>query len=499
LSRVMGDGMGLLFQIKSFSFLLLVLVTIIALWMPHPVVKVKQAKIPKITISMRIYPVAAGLMLGIGVSFIYNLNLWSSKTPDLSSAIYLYSFAIGIFLALLLSRYLLHERKGMITLFGISALSLTSSFVLLFYFNLPYLGNFAAHTVGSFGLAILGFIFLRRLFYFHKQYTVPVSLISLEIGFMLFLLLLNIFYFIPNPVIFWAMLALIFGSMIVNELKHPIRELISFPLRHLKNLFGLFAVLLVAGAFYVKLPTYQPFEAASEQLRIMTSNIRYGWSNDYRFEPKVHLEFLKQQSADIIGFQEVNKGHGYGGYNDNYQFYKSGLNGFWVYGDANFGFGNALRSRYPIKSFKTRKYSLATQVRGVLIRALIDYNGTDIEVFTTHLSGLRDPSVREDQADELIAYLKETEFPWILIGDLNLKPSEPKMQEFLALADPVFRQNKALLEGHTYPSDTPEKRIDYVLFSPEFDLIEQKILDNQGSSDHRPILAVLELKKGSVK
>jgi len=38
-------------------------------------------------------------------------------------------------------------------------------------------------------------------------------------------------------------------------------------------------------------------------------------------------------------------------------------------------------------------------------------------------------------------------------------------------------------------------RIDYIFFSEHFELVEQKVLDNQGTADHRPVLARLKLNK----
>jgi endonuclease/exonuclease/phosphatase family metal-dependent hydrolase len=38
-------------------------------------------------------------------------------------------------------------------------------------------------------------------------------------------------------------------------------------------------------------------------------------------------------------------------------------------------------------------------------------------------------------------------------------------------------------------------RIDYIFFSEHFELVEHNVLDNQGTSDHRPVLARLKLNR----
>ena len=42
-------------------------------------------------------------------------------------------------------------------------------------------------------------------------------------------------------------------------------------------------------------------------------------------DPRVHIAYLKQQNADIIGFQEVNKGHTSSAYMDLFRYYQHHL------------------------------------------------------------------------------------------------------------------------------------------------------------------------------
>jgi endonuclease/exonuclease/phosphatase family metal-dependent hydrolase len=127
---------------------------------------------------------------------------------------------------------------------------------------------------------------------------------------------------------------------------------------------------------------------------------------------------------------------------------------------------------------------------------LLDYNDMEIEVYVTHVSHLPHPNkIRQAQVAELVDCIGRSNRPWILMGDLNAQPHEPEIVELLKLSNPVFTQKPELLEALSHDSLEPTMRIDYIFFSEHFELVEQKVLDNQGTSDHRPVLARLKLNR----
>ncbi|MGC9328468.1 MAG: endonuclease/exonuclease/phosphatase family protein [Candidatus Hinthialibacter sp.] len=80
--------------------------------------------------------------------------------------------------------------------------------------------------------------------------------------------------------------------------------------------------------------------------------------------------------------------------------------------------------------------------------------------------------------------------PSILAGDLNAVPESQTIQE--------LRKYWAAGDGEnhlTFPSDQPNRRIDYILFRPHdrWKVLETRVLDEKVASDHRPFLAILEL------
>ncbi|MEZ0372061.1 MAG: endonuclease/exonuclease/phosphatase family protein, partial [Candidatus Sericytochromatia bacterium] len=119
-----------------------------------------------------------------------------------------------------------------------------------------------------------------------------------------------------------------------------------------------------------------------------------------------------------------------------------------------------------------------------------------VDVFVTHLSHLDPPNpVREAQAAELAGWLGQSRHPWILLGDFNATPDSAEIQLIEKLAHPLFRSQPKLLQINSFPAIKPTRRIDYIFFSSEFSLKKMNVLDNGGTTDHRPVYAELELKK----
>jgi len=127
---------------------------------------------------------------------------------------------------------------------------------------------------------------------------------------------------------------------------------------------------------------------------------------------------------------------------------------------------------------------------------LLDFNDMEIEVYVTHMSHLPHPNkIRQAQVAELIDWIGRSKRPWILMGDFNAQPHEPEIVELLKMSNPIFTQKPELLKELSHESLEPTMRIDYIFFSEHFELIEQKVIDNQGTADHRPVLARLKLNR----
>src|SRR5215203_4845815 len=97
-----------------------------------------------------------------------------------------------------------------------------------------------------------------------------------------------------------------------------------------------------------------------------------------------------------------------------------------------------------------------------------------------------------------VAKLRELFFPGsdgklaLLAGDFNATPESPAMKSILM----DWADTAAGREFFTIPAGAPRRKIDYVLCRPaaRWRVIETRALDEAVASDHRPVLAVLELQ-----
>jgi endonuclease/exonuclease/phosphatase family metal-dependent hydrolase len=163
-------------------------------------------------------------------------------------------------------------------------------------------------------------------------------------------------------------------------------------------------------------------------------------------------------------------------------------------------FGVALLSRYPIVRWRNDTLTrLSTQVPNAvpapmpgLLEATLDVRGTSVRVLNTHLDYRADPAVRRTQVAELVARVDASPVPTIVFGDMNAAPDAPELQPLLRrLRDAWPRDSGA---GYTYPAEAPDRRIDYVLVSPHFD-VRAASVPATDASDHRPVVVDLVLHR----
>lgn len=442
--------------------------------------------------------VTLGLLIGISVGLLYNLHIWSAHDPALAAGVYLLSFGGAALLVPPLWFWV--ARPTILTGVGVVAVAF-ALYGVLYGALTPILGVLL-HAVGCSGLGLLWLAFCHR---YQQRFGAasPLPTLALQLGFLGFLLVLAVFLLQSNPTGFWVALAIVGGVLML-----PVAAEEPIQMERPAVLYGaLFGAVMLSGLGFLPAPNSivnTPI-ASDTVLRVLSSNVRYGWTDDYRFAPLPHLATLQHTiqgsvPADIVGFQEMNKGHTSGAYMDLLAFYQQGLGGIWRYGDANFGFGNALRldPAYSLVDSQVRRYQAKDILRRSCLWNLVQTpTGQTIEIFVTHLSHLPPPNpVREAQAQELVQWLKQAKHPWILIGDFNARPEWREIQSIVAISHPIFRSQPNLIQPPSFPSLHPQERIDYIFYSRDFQPISgqaQEVIPVQGTSDHNMVAASLIL------
>ncbi len=263
-------------------------------------------------------------------------------------------------------------------------------------------------------------------------------------------------------------------------------------------------------------------------IRIMTYNVhnfkRYGANNDISTKHEI-LSIIKEQKPDIIGLQEF-----YTRPNGQYDM-KDSLTK--IIGHQHYFFvpiifneresiGIAIFSKYQIigKGFITiadkgsenscifidvKKGKKIFRIYNVHLQS-IGFEGPDYKYIkdisnqlTTNISPAKRMGVklksafikRSRQVKLIKEHAKNCPYPYIISGDFNDTPTSFAVNEMGKGLKNAFEQ-KGIGLGKTYNGSFPNYQIDYILTSPEFNILNYQIIEKK-LSDHYPIRSDLEL------
>jgi endonuclease/exonuclease/phosphatase family metal-dependent hydrolase len=272
-------------------------------------------------------------------------------------------------------------------------------------------------------------------------------------------------------------------------------------------------------------------------LRVLTWNVRR-WDefSGAKKESSGHrtkmMEFLQQQHADILCFQEFFESHNPKEYAENINYIQKQLDFPWYFFsqdyhryDWMYETGVIIFSKYPIVGTMRIKYGGKDTARATesLIAADIDVHGKTVRVFTTHLQSVlfrsqdfrnietiknvddsmlqasrsivkklrRAYSFRSGQADLVRTYLDQSPYPTIMCGDFNDVPNSYTYFHIRGNRQDAFIK-KGFGIGRSYVNLSPTLRIDYILADPSFSVLQCRKVDLP-YSDHHPVMADLLL------
>lgn len=220
-------------------------------------------------------------------------------------------------------------------------------------------------------------------------------------------------------------------------------------------------------------------------MKIMTFNIQhcnFYPENVIKFEPFVRE--IKEIGADFVGLNEV-RGRGLlRGYTDQTKKLSSltGYNGYFgkainVAGTS--PYGNAFLSRYPVISAETVKIPDPVPKTGhemyesrCIIKAVIQAD-EKYTVLVTHMG------LNKDERESAVRTLLENapEEKCIIMGDFNCTPDAPEIK-------PLYDKYVCTdVDDFTFPSDRPDRKIDYIFLSEDIEILNKGTTVNV-VSDH---------------
>ena len=244
---------------------------------------------------------------------------------------------------------------------------------------------------------------------------------------------------------------------------------------------------------------------AMTQLRVMSYNIRH--ANPPSRKGVIDLEaianVIRNEKVDLVALQEVDVYTERSGKVNQAEALAKLLGMHYYFAKAiDFGggdYGVAILSRYPLSD--TLKVPLPEEAEPkaedrVLALATVQLpGGQRIRFGSTHLDVLNNAN-RLQQIQTINAVTEAEELPFILAGDLNDYPTSPA----IAALDKVFQRTCQSGCEPTFPQDKPDRIIDYIAFSRTslLKVLSHHVVPESYASDHRPVIAVLELPAGSV-
>lgn len=237
------------------------------------------------------------------------------------------------------------------------------------------------------------------------------------------------------------------------------------------------------------------------EITIMSYNIKHGVGNDDSLDLSRALSVIKAQQPDWIALQEIDHFAQRSDSTDQTAFFGEALGMEAVFGEfmpfQGGAYGMAALSAWPIGSTQVLQLPDGLyEPRSSIIQEVLVAEGASILLANVHFDWIGSEAgekSRSAQATALIEYLDQFDLPTIITGDFNCPPDSPTMELFYKSGF-VFAK-----KGADKLSFQGEKsaEIDHVIFrntsSMHFTLMSIDLLDEPLVSDHRPLMAKLEL------
>ena len=233
-----------------------------------------------------------------------------------------------------------------------------------------------------------------------------------------------------------------------------------------------------------------------DTLKVMSFNILHGATvkNDFNLDTLAGV--INTFKPDVIALQEVDfkttRAKGYDLPTElGYRTKMASLFARAMYYD-NGEYGEAILSKYTFISSENLAlpHLPTSEPRAALITKVRTEKGNTIQIVATHLDHLKSDSDRKMQAKALTLALGDTEYPTLLVGDLNDGPNSETLR---ILKSKFTKPDHAQATSNTWPADHPRVCLDHILFNqPEkWTVLDYLVHCENYASDHCIVMATL--------
>ncbi len=235
--------------------------------------------------------------------------------------------------------------------------------------------------------------------------------------------------------------------------------------------------------------------AATETIRILAYNIHHGEGMDEVIDLKRIASLILEYDPDIVALQEVDSVVARTNRVDQAKELGRLTNMEPVFGRfmeyQGGAYGMAMLSKWPIVESHNYRLPDGDEPRSsVTITVKSPLSGKTIRISDIHF--YRTEEERLSQAIELEKHLTPFDIPTVLAGDFNSLPGSRVMTHL----ERNWQIVNKVGNSKTFPSDGPEREIDYFLLRPEtaFEVVSHTVLSEPVASDHSPILIDLAIR-----
>jgi endonuclease/exonuclease/phosphatase family metal-dependent hydrolase len=233
-----------------------------------------------------------------------------------------------------------------------------------------------------------------------------------------------------------------------------------------------------------------PSGMADLHLRVMSYNVGgHGARWSKRHVEKV-ARTISEAGADVVGLQEVHRGTKHSRLEDQAETLARLTDMSVQFGksfDLGAGeFGNAVLTRGELRSSVIHPLPGPGEPR-TLLHTVVGLPESEVHFYVTHLAawGRWGRTARSVQIGGLVERLKQSNGPFVLVGDLNAPPNAPEIGTLMAAE--MFRMcGDDVAFTHRYM----RQRIDYVFADPGWTTASYQVI-RSGPSDHWPVLVEL--------
>lgn len=264
-------------------------------------------------------------------------------------------------------------------------------------------------------------------------------------------------------------------------------------------------------------PSIQVPSKAEDHLRLFSLNVAHARRNvpakPYLGRDKalrnLHdiAETMRELGPDVVALQEVDGPSTWSGNIDHvariarlaglYDHYRGDHNAFG-FGRFQMRAGTALLARQPLLDPASHRFAISWRdTKGFVVAsvAVPMWDHISIDVVSVHLDFLA-PKVRRKQILRMAETLGERGRPLVVLGDFNCCwHYEPRSMDLL-VQHLGLEAHEPSSPAHTYPAHRPQRRLDWILASPELSFSGYHTV-RAPLSDHLVLVADLALRQAA--